>query len=260
LTPFVGSEPAAVSITLLEEDDERVSYEIESVSGIVHCRGDARFSRERVLPTLDLERLKSQMTRGSVDAAGVYAILASMGLEYGVAHRGITALHLGREELLADLRLPAAVAAGLAQYVLHPALVDAALQAAIGLAVESSDVPSEPFVPFALESLRVASPCEPEMVAWVRFAKTSGSKNGTYEFDIDLCGRLGNECVEIRGYAVRVLDAQGESSGGHRSLPRDTAARVAERGDGEFDDLFYGRLVAALAKGDVSVDEAVELG
>jgi len=168
LKPVAVTSPKQVFISLLATDNECVDYEIYSIEAeqeTLHCQGQAVFSRHFAPARLDIEQLRRQMGQGRLEAADIYAICARMGLHYGPAHQGIATIHLGEKQLLAQLRLPAVVEAKQHEYVLHPSLMDSALQAAIGLVVDLNHVPTKPSVPFAVESVRIVSACTKDMVA-----------------------------------------------------------------------------------------------
>ena len=57
-----------------------------------------------------------------------------MGLEYGPAHQGIETVYTGNNQVLAKLEIPSSVNDTQDPFVLHPSIMDSALQAAIGLA------------------------------------------------------------------------------------------------------------------------------
>jgi polyketide synthase PksN len=61
-------------------------------------------------------------------------------------------------------------------------------------------------LPFALESLRILSPCTERMVAWVRYSEggLSALSNLT-KVDIDLCDPDGNICAQMRGFSSRSM-------------------------------------------------------
>ena len=105
---------------------------------------------------------------------------------------------------MAQLRLPSIVADTSEYYVLHPSLMDGALQAAVGLIDDASES-SEPRLPFALESLRIISPCATDMIAWVRYAPGSQANDHVLKLDIDLCDGRGNVCAQMRGLSSRAL-------------------------------------------------------
>src|SRR5690606_23268136 len=58
-----------------------------------------------------------------------YQRLAERGLTYGPTFRGVRSLSPGKGEALARIELPEALASDAAVYNLHPAVLDAALQA-----------------------------------------------------------------------------------------------------------------------------------
>src|SRR5207244_5632231 len=117
-----------------------------------------------------------------------------------------TAIHRGSGQVLAELRLPRIVAETLGNYVLHPSVMDSALQASIGL-IDSSELPTRPPLPFALETLRIVSPCTQEMLAWVRYAPGSHADDRVIKLDIDLCDERGNVCVQMHGFSSRLAGA-----------------------------------------------------
>jgi acyl transferase domain-containing protein len=183
-----------------------------------------------------------------------------MGLNYGPAHQGITVIHLGEGQVLAQLRAPAVVEANQHEYVLHPSLMDSALQASIGLIADSNNVPTKPYLPFAAESLRIVSACAKEMIVWARYSKGSKPGDKTVKVDIDLCDRQGNVCVQMRGFALRVLGSE-ITSGRQKTINKSAHnGSTLMEDNASFDYAFYQKLTAGVLNGAVSVDEAVELG
>jgi acyl transferase domain-containing protein/acyl carrier protein len=262
LQPLVVSARTEVSIALHATDGAAADYEIygsEAGQRTVYCEGRARFTGAPVPPRIDVEHLKAQMERGRLEPAGVYATFAHMGLEYGPAHQGITAIHVGERQLLAELRLPSVAETGHEAYELHPSLLDSALQAAIGLA-DPHQAGAKPYVPFVLESLRAIAPCTREMVAWVRYAAGSKAGDRAMKLDLDVCDRDGTVCVQMRGFVSRILDGAAKvthEESDYALIPD----RLKLRDDPvAFDDAFYQKLIADIVNRDLSVDEAVSLG
>jgi acyl transferase domain-containing protein/enoyl-CoA hydratase/carnithine racemase/acyl carrier protein/SAM-dependent methyltransferase/ribosomal protein S18 acetylase RimI-like enzyme len=263
LKPIVVTDPKQVSIALFATDNDRVDYEIYSIEAeqeTLHCQGQAVFSRQSAPARLDLEQLRLQMGQGRLDAADVYTIFARMGLHYGPAHQGITVIHLGEKQVLAQLRAPEVVETDQHKYVLHPSLMDSALQASIGLIVDLNHVPTKPYVPFTVESLRVLSACAKEMVAFARYSNGGQPGDKTVKVDIDLCDERGNVCVQMRGFALRVLGSE-ITSGGQKTINKSTHnGSTLIEDNASFDKALYQKLIAGVLNGAMSVDEAVELG
>src|SRR5262249_17287915 len=167
-------------------------------------------------PALDLATLRLQCDRRSLGAEACYQAFKAVGIDYGPGHRGIAALYVGSDRVLARLRLPATVADTWDSFGLHPSLLDAALQAAIGLMDTAENggtgqtgagLGTRPALPFALEELELLVPCTPDMWALVRYSDGSGPGDTLQKLDIDLCDDQGNLCVSLRGLACRALSA-----------------------------------------------------
>ncbi|MCP5006112.1 MAG: hypothetical protein GY941_19560, partial [Planctomycetes bacterium] len=124
---------------------------------------------------------------------------------------GIREIYQGEKQVLAKLSLPYSVHDTQDEYLLHPGLMDSALQSSIGLVLNSgalsdgSKAPLKPSLPFALESLEILGSCTSEMYAWVRNSGGSATSDKVQKLDIDLCDEQGNVCVKMRGFSSRVL-------------------------------------------------------
>ena len=150
----------------------------------------------------------SKCKRGTLDSAEIYKAFTKIGMNYGKAYQGIDVLSQGNRQLLAQLRLPNAVAYTHSDFLLHPSLMDSALQASIGLITGLDQIPSQPSLPFALKSLRIVSACAKEMVAWVRYSSGSKEADNVTTLDVDLCDQHGNVCVQMQGFAFRPLERE----------------------------------------------------
>ncbi|WP_166654401.1 type I polyketide synthase, partial [Tahibacter aquaticus] len=271
LRPLAVRERREVSIALLVQDADRPEETLEfriysetAAGQSVHCQGSSVLKPAAAAARLDVESLERQMSQSRMEAPQLYQALAAMGLAYGPAHQSLTAIELGERQLLARLSLPATIANSDRHYVLHPSLMDGAIQASVGLMLHGGHLPNRPPVPFAMDSARVLAACSRDMIAWVRYAPGPATDAQTWKLDIDLCDAQATVCVQIRGFALRVLDADSAA------LPPAVARTVAasEAGapavDGERDTAdefaFYRQLVDAIANNEISIGEAVELG
>ncbi len=77
-----------------------------------------------------------------VDIEGVYELFAAIGLEYGPVFRGLRAAWRRGEEVLAEVALPEEERERAGRWGVHPALLDAALQAGGVAMVESEQSPA----------------------------------------------------------------------------------------------------------------------
>ncbi|UAA37463.1 SDR family NAD(P)-dependent oxidoreductase [Paraneptunicella aestuarii] len=207
--PVVVNKLKSVNIALIETETGAIDYEIYSdVDGqeVIHCQGQAVFTSQVAPDAVDLDSLSAQMQRGMLDADTVYKAFVKTGLNYGPAHKGIVEIKQGEGELVAKLRLPSSIADTENDYVLHPSLMDCALQASIGLVDDLAKFADKPSLPFALSSIRVIAPCTADMTAWVRYTPGSENQDKVSKVDLDLYDANGNVCVQIQGFTSRVLD------------------------------------------------------
>src|SRR5262249_18967322 len=175
---------------------EWMQYEIytESEAGgrLVHSEGTVSLVAPTGAPTLDLAGLRAEVNRDRLDAARCYEFLRALGIHHGPSLQGLDEVFLGDEQVLVRLRPPAAVG----DFVLHPAILDAALQVSYFLLMAEGD--REMRLPFALAELELYRPGAIPEWAWLRRAGTVG------QLDIDLCDAQGNVCIRFTGLSFRV--------------------------------------------------------
>jgi len=221
LAPFAVEGERAILIELEAVDDvlefnvfseDGAGHRTDHASGRVRFHDPEQYGCDRygdggdgIAAALDLAALREAMRREHWGADAVYRQYARIGIEYGPAHRGIVALDSGDGQVLADLALPEALAGeDNAAYLLHPALIDSALQAAIGLGGRDA---ADAMLPFAMESLCILGDCAQRLHAFVRRTDLSSGDSAQLTLDLDLCDASGAVCVQIRGFCARRFDA-----------------------------------------------------
>ncbi|MCB0198053.1 MAG: SDR family NAD(P)-dependent oxidoreductase, partial [Anaerolineae bacterium] len=118
--------------------------------------------------------------------------------------QGLTHLSYSEREVLAQLRLPAG--ADSEGYELHPSMLDAALQAAVGLSI-SQDIQKQPgtFVPYAVQAVAVYGRVPHNAWAYVQYSAGSEPAGSKLKYDIVLTDANGAICVSLKGLAVRSI-------------------------------------------------------
>jgi polyketide synthase PksL len=267
LKPVVVADRRSIFISLTaqlrEGTREHIDYRIytkELDQEIVHCRGHATFNFDAPPARIDVALLKSQMDGGTLEPDEIYTAFASSGLHYGPAHRGLTAIHRGRGQLLAQVRVPRIVESSGHHYVLHPGAMDSAVQALMGLTPELRQLPRKPLVPFALQSLRVIGACQRDMLVWLRHSPGVRQSRDATSVDMDLCDMDGAVLVQMRGFSSRVLPEETATlpPGVLDAAFEDEFVPAAD--DVTFDSHFYRALIDRIAENEISVDEAIDLG
>lgn len=166
-------------------------------------------------PIHDLNELMAACSRSTWTGEDCYNVFRQAGIQYGPAFEGIQQLFIGEREVLAQLKLPEHLLPEMNSYVLHPCILDSALQASIGMMLEHPEVDGkkaghgsggpQPSVPFALKKVRIYKACAQDMWAWVRYSSDSSSDGKGMTFDIDLFDQEGSVCVRLIGFSSRQL-------------------------------------------------------
>ncbi|MCP4699363.1 MAG: SDR family NAD(P)-dependent oxidoreductase, partial [Gammaproteobacteria bacterium] len=209
----VGEEPVEVHISLFPEENGEIAFEITTQPAhddpVVFSQGSAVLIDPVKPPTLDIPSLQTACDQEKLDSARCYATFKTQGLDYGPGFQSIDTVYAGTGQALAKLHLPTSISDTLSDFILHPSLLDAALQASIGLSANPAGEDS-PALPFALESLDSFGPCTVSMQAVIRESDSGESHSENQKIDIDLCDDNGRVCVRMSGFSSRALKGELE--------------------------------------------------
>jgi polyketide synthase PksJ len=107
-------------------------------------------------------------------------------------------VHVGDNEWLALLELSPEFEGDLAQYTLHPSLMDAAT-GVVQLVGDGA------YLPLGYERLKVVGALPRRIFSYVKY-KDNGAEKGSLACDVAIMDEEGNELVEIEGYTLRRID------------------------------------------------------
>ena len=262
--PIIVTGKRQVGIALLAHDDRQIDFEIYSWDDgqkVEHCQGQAVLKNQPTPAQIDVERLTKEMYGGQLEADRTYAVLRKMGLYYGPAHQGINVIYQGEKQVLAQLRLPEVVEKnnGDSEFVLHPSVMDSALQAAVGFTEDLNQPSRQPSLPFALETLRIFSPCKKIMYSWVRYAPGNKPEGKLSKLDIDLMDQDGAVCVQLRGLTSRMVESEIKQHHQKMASHSNGNGVHGHGNDSSFNETFYEALIKNILNNEVSIDEAVNL-
>ncbi len=173
----------------------------------VFSQGTARFERIREASVSDIKAFKAQCSRAVIPAAKHYGWLKEAGLDLGLTFQGIETIYVGDDCAMARLVMPSGVEPTMEGFVLHPGLLDAALQTASCLFNSSGAF--ELSIPFSLKSIEIFRGTATPMWSLARKAKGSASpKQNRVEksmpaFDVEIYDASGNLCVRVLDIAFR---------------------------------------------------------
>jgi len=210
---LLDESPMSAKISLVSQSRDQAEFKIYSEAGqddsvTTHCSGYINTRVENAPSNIDLEKIRSQCSLYELNASECYNILGGMDLNYGAAHQSIQCLYANNDQVLAKIILPACVSDTKDEFVLHPSIIDGALQACVGLlAADLKDKPEagKPALPFAVDSLEIFRPANTDL--WALIHRSAGCKPGDdiQKCDIQLVNEQGELCIRIEKFSSRIL-------------------------------------------------------
>jgi acyl transferase domain-containing protein len=199
--------------TVLRDLGGDIEYVISSVDEegelVLHSEGRLGFAgtsleRDRV----PISELKAQCQHRE-DGAAYYRRSREFGFEYGPSFQSIQELYRNGSFALARLNLPEHLRAGASQFVLHPSIIDGAIQTAGGLA--EARRPGAPRVPFALDELLMIRPVPENSYAYVELAEPNDAgRAGISRFNIQVVSEQGDPLILLKNLYVRELSTDAQ--------------------------------------------------
>ncbi|MFI6763938.1 SDR family NAD(P)-dependent oxidoreductase [Streptomyces sp. NPDC050355] len=203
LRPLEVTAPRTLTVEVAPDGGAFEVYAEGDGDRVLHAKGTAHTDPALLAAdhTHDIDALRANLPVRR-EGAECYALFARMGLAYGPAFRGVRELYHGADTALARLLLPEEAAA---TSTLNPGMLDAALQATLGLSLaEHGDAPAGTALPFTVREVQVLAPTPVEGWALVTRAADDRRDSGVRRLDIDLCDTLGNVCVRLLGFSTRM--------------------------------------------------------
>jgi rhizoxin synthesis polyketide synthase RhiF len=202
------NESQTAHIALFAINNDAFEFEIYSQKEtlkVIHCTGIAVLKEAMKGIVLNLKDVQASCLNGELAGSKCYDSFQKLGITYGPAHRAIEKILLGDEQVLAKLSLPVILTDTLNDFVLHPAILDSALQAGFCLGGLRDDVDPDQQIPFALEEVRIYQQCKAAMWALIRRSTGKNDTGNIQKLDITLCDELGNVYVNLKGFAFRII-------------------------------------------------------
>lgn len=189
------------AVLQLSLDNEKKSFSAHSqTSGdntewMLHATG--KICSFTVKPNPETFELKEFQKLSYLDGETVYQQFTEKGLDYGPAFQGIKKLWKKDNEAIAEIRpLPS-----MERYLLHPTLLDAALQTLIGTINIDSAVPGI-ILPSFVNQLIFHS--QPQDIVYCQ-AKCIKQTDNKIIGDLLLCDESGNVFTQIRGLECQII-------------------------------------------------------
>lgn len=234
----VREQPHEVRVELMPASDG-VSFEVfsEGADGqrVLHSQGKLTYLAGGAAPyegdVVDIAAVKARC-RLVAQGEAVYPRFRELGLDLGPSFRSLQEVYRGEGEALGLLQLPADRRRDLADMLLHPSLVDGALQA--GVAAELATGDARMLVPFSIGEVEILGALEETCWTWVTEVVDERAVRSTVSRkNVTLLAPDGRVLVRIReatgvpiGELHKTADGGDPEVGTHVYVPRWTPAPV----------------------------------
>ncbi len=193
---------------------------------------------------LDLAAVRARCT-GTIDAKDAYPLFQKLGMYYGPSFQVLQQVRTGAGEVLGELRIPAQRSGDFDAYVLHPSVLDAAMQA--GVMAQLSQPSGEMMVPYSIGEVEFVRPLTRS--CYSHLTKSTADKGATVSREhVTIVDDAGEVLVRIRDAVGVPLVNVHEKAGA-------SALTAADKGDDEaFKELYYATVWKAAPLADAQPD------
>lgn len=171
----------------------------------LHASGEVAPAPDAGRPhTGAIQALRDRFARGEqLEVDTFYSQYAAIGLQYGAGFQSVAQLYRLADESLAQISLPAALAADLERYTVHPAVLDGCFQAvgALFLGGQADTV----YMPVGCHQFRLLRPLPARVWSHARIRAATNPAPTQIVADIDILDEAGTVLAQVDGLsAVRV--------------------------------------------------------
>lgn len=205
-TPIVVTRALDVKLALKTERNNLGFRVITESAGkdTTHCQGKIQFGSSATGTGKASEfDIKACMRRCDkvIAREELYQSNDSNGYLYGPTFKAISEIHYSSSEALSRIELPEECSKEFAKFVLHPSILEGALQTIVGLMADSTST----FMPFSIEQIEIFSALP--KVAYAQATRDEISRGKSVnKFNIRILDEQGNLAAYISNYTVRTLE------------------------------------------------------
>ncbi|WP_280631862.1 SDR family NAD(P)-dependent oxidoreductase [Paenibacillus sonchi] len=195
--------------TSIHQSASGFDFRISLEDGTVSSQGEIRYGS---LPDAPAERLDLQeiarRCRTEMEQGDFYRLFESAGFAYGSTFKPLSRISFYGDEALASIHLPNNLQKDFHSFLLHPVLMDGALQTA-GFLANRHALKESPYIPFAIGSLEIYGELPENCLAYASFS-SSACEEEVLRLDVSLIDQEGYVRIKIKDYSVRPLIRQGQ--------------------------------------------------
>ncbi len=198
------NEMQTVEISLSPTSKD-VSYKVYDGKNIatIYSQGKLQLQNRQDDPPrpLDLEIIRKRCSN-KMDQQEIYRCFAQLGIIYGIKFQSLVELESNEQEVCGKWFLPQTMFASKENFVLHPSVMDGALQAIIGLIQNTSQ--NKMYLPFSLKRMDIWNSTPTSGYVHVLFCDMPKNEE-LVKFNITITDDKGNICVALQELVMRAI-------------------------------------------------------
>ncbi|MGD6960815.1 SDR family NAD(P)-dependent oxidoreductase [Fictibacillus phosphorivorans] len=206
--PFtIEDQEKKLTILLNNSKDQAVDFVIKSFSDesqeIVHSRGKigTRTINCSTDTFIDIQRVMSAGTL-SLHGNESYKRFREIGFDYGEDFQLVKEFYNTDTEVVGFIELPDKLKGSLSNYILHPAIMDSALQTILGKMLIQKPASDIVYLPFSIGEVEILDSLESVTYSYA-FEQLEKSKEGIKSYTIYLLDADGKILVKIKDFTSR---------------------------------------------------------
>ncbi|MGA1790296.1 MAG: thioester reductase domain-containing protein [bacterium] len=210
-----GSQKVHISLYPKQDTVEyKISTNADAHQKVIHAQGKVIFAPETnsqsQAEAVDIEAIKKRCS-DMKESVECYRLFQKRGLKYGPSFQPIQKLWSNATEALSLLRLPSLSINGFKDFVLHPSMMDGALQTVIGLMNHSGTDNESLYIPFALGEVELIGPLPERCYAHCVF-RGNKTVSADKKFNIRLMDEEGSILLKMQDVSLRAIQPQISSA------------------------------------------------
>lgn len=173
---IVDKQAVDIKVDINSEAAGDYSFKVyEKNKNTVFCKGLITIINDSKQMRVDINSIRNEIGNNTLDAKVIYDTYEKVGIKYGESHQGIEEMYLGDNCALVKLKLPSCVRSNKEQFVLHPSILDSAMQAYVGIEI-SKDGNQAIALPYAVETVDIYNKCNDDGWALVEVQEQGNLK------------------------------------------------------------------------------------
>ena len=152
--------------------------------------------------TIDIKAIRERC-RASVGSAECYQMFQTRGISMARAFRPSGSFSTMEASSIVCLELPSRLETEFAEFILHPVLMDGALQTAVALAGSRESGSDTLYLPFTMGEVEIIRPLSPARYIYVTEENQFLNKSRAMRFNLQLADKAGQVLIRMKDFSLR---------------------------------------------------------